>query len=677
MLRNENRKVSAGHLKRNAFLYVRQSSLRQVRENTESAARQYALRQKATELGWHADQIVVIDEDQAMSAASSAEREGFQRLVAEVGMGNAGLVLGLEVSRLARCCSDWHRLLEICALTETLILDEDGLYDATHFNDRLLLGLKGAMSEAELHILRARLRGGALNKAARGELAFRLPTGYVRDADERTVIDPDQQIQQAVRLLFDTFRQVGSAHGTVRLFRERNLKFPTRLQRGPRKGEVVWGPLTSGRTASVLRNPCYAGAYAYGVSHESKRADGRKHYELLPREEWHTLLPDAHEGYIAWEQYEANRRQLADNTRKHRLCPPGDGPALLQGIAVCGLCGGRMSIHYQQRRGGIYPTYECHGLSNTQALPTCQFIPGDHIDRAIGELLLEVISPAALEVALSVQEEVERRCEEVDRIRRQEVERAQYEADMARRRYMQVDPDNRLVAGTLETEWNRKIEALAVAQEQYERQRAEDRSLLNGDTRARVLALATDFPALWNNPKTPNRERKRLVRLVIEDVTLIKAEEVSVQVRFRGGATRSFTLPRLKPAQEEHRTPEEVVREIDRLLDEHTCGEVATILNGRGLRSGTGKRFHANRVSRIQDAYKLPSRRDRLRRKGLLTHGELCARLGISQSQLGHLTRLGALPVRRHKLDGNHYLYEPPDTCQDPNPLPYITGGAV
>ncbi len=360
-----NRKVSAGHLRRNAFLYVRQSSLRQVRENTESAARQYALRHKAIELGWHAEQIVVIDEDQALSAASSAQREGFQRLVAEVGMGHAGVVLGLEVSRLARCCSDWHRLLEICGLTETLILDEDGLYDATQFNDRLLLGLKGAMSEAELHILRARLRGGALNKAARGELAFRLPTGYVRDVDGRTVIDPDQQIEQAVRLVFETFRQVGSAHGTVRLFRERDLKFPTRLQRGPRKGEVVWEPLTSGRTASVLRNPCYAGAYAYGVSHESKRADGRSQYKLLPREQWHTLLPDAHQGYISWGRYEENKRQLAANTRKARLCPPGDGPALLQGIAVCGLCGGRMSIRYQQRRGGIYPNYECHGLGNT------------------------------------------------------------------------------------------------------------------------------------------------------------------------------------------------------------------------------------------------------------------------------------------------------------------------
>jgi len=673
----ENRKVSAGHLKRNAFLYVRQSSLRQVRENTESAARQYALRQRAIDLGWCSDQIVVVDEDQALSAASSSEREGFQRLVAEVGMGHAGLVLGLEVSRLARCCSDWHRLLEICALTETLILDEDGLYDATHFNDRLLLGLKGAMSEAELHMLRARLRGGALNKASRGELAFRLPTGYVRDADGQAVIDPDQQIQQAVRLLFQTFRQVGSANGTVRFFREQNLKFPTLLQRGPRKGEVVWGPLTCGRTASVLRNPCYAGAYAYGISRDSGRVDGRRHCELLPPEQWHTLILDAHEGYIFWDRYEENRQQLAANTRGHRLCPPGDGPALLQGIAVCGLCGGRMSIRYQQGRGGIYPSYECRGLGNTQALPICQFIPGQHIDRAIGDLLLEVISPTALEVALSVQEEMERRCEEVDLIRRQEVERAQYEADMARRRYMQVDPDNRLVAGTLEAEWNQKIEALAVAQDQYDRRRAHNRSLLNDEARSRVLELATNFPALWNNPKTPNRERKRLVRLAIEDVTLIKAEKVSVDVRFKGGATRSFTLPRLRPPHEEYRTPEEVVREIDRLLDEHTCGEIAAILNDRGLRSGWGKTFHAQRVTRIQEAYKLPSRHERLRRRGLITRRELSAKLGITKSKLDHMRRRDALPVRRHKLDGNHYMYEPPEACQQHEVNPYDIRGAI
>jgi DNA invertase Pin-like site-specific DNA recombinase len=518
MPENEKRKVSAQHLKRNAFLYVRQSSLRQVRENTESAARQYALCQKAIDLGWQADQIVVIDHDQALSAASSLEREGFQRLVAEVGMGYAGLVMGLEVSRLARCCSDWHRLLEICALTDTLILDEDGLYDASHFNDRLLLGLKGAMSEAELHILRARLRGGALNKASRGELAFRLPTGYVRDASGRTVLDPDQQIQQAVRLLFDTFRQVGSANGTVRYFRKQEIKFPTLIQRGVQKGERVWGPLTRERVESVLRNPCYAGAYAYGVSHLSHRADGKTHYKILPREQWHTLIPDAHEGYIGWQQYEENRRQLVANMRGRRFCPPGEGPALLQGIVLCGLCGARMGVRYYKRRGGIFPDYFCKGLGNTQALPVCQFIPGDHIDRAIGNLLLEVISPTALEVALSVQQEVERRCEEVDRIRRQEVERAQYEADMARRRYMQVDPNNRLVASTLEGDWNERIEALAVAQESYERRRAQDQKLLNDQTREKILSLATDFPRLWDNPKTSNRERKRLVQCLKSSV---------------------------------------------------------------------------------------------------------------------------------------------------------------
>ncbi len=310
-------------------------------------------------------------------------------------------------------------------------------------------------------------------------------------------------------------------------------------------------------------------------------------------------------------------------------------------------------------------------------MPICQFIPGDHIDRAIGELLLEVVSPAALEVALNVQAEVERRCGEVDRIRRQEVERAQYEADVARRRYMQVDPDNRLVAATLEAEWNHKIEALALAQDHYERLRTQERSLSNEDTRVQVLALATDFPALWSNPKTPHRLRKRLVRLVIEDVTLVKAEHVSVHVRFRGGAARSFSLPRLRSAQEEHRTPENVVREINHLLDEHTCAEIADILNERGLRSGTGKPFHAQRVARIQNAYKLTPRRERLRRNGLLTSAQICDQLGISQSRLAHLNRRGDPTIRRHKLDGNHYLYESSKKPQDHNALSYSTGGAV
>jgi hypothetical protein len=336
-----------------------------------------------------------------------------------------------------------------------------------------------------------------------------------------------------------------------------------------------------------------------------------------------------------------------------------------------------MGVRYYKRRGGIFPDYFCKGLGNTQALPVCQFIPGDHIDRAIGNLLLEVISPTALEVALSVQQEVERRCEEVDRIRRQEVERAQYEADMARRRYMQVDPNNRLVASTLEGDWNERIEALAVAQESYERRRAQDQKLLNDQTREKILSLATDFPRLWDNPKTSNRERKRLVRLVIEDVTLIKADKVSVDVRFRGGATRSLTLPRLRSAFEERRTPEKVVQEIDRLLDDYNCDEVAAILNDHGLRSGADKTFDAQRVKRIQRVYKLPSRIERLRRKGLLTKSDLCVRLGITKSQLGHMRRRGALPVRRHKLTANHYMYDPPDVCQQNNLNLSDIGGAI
>lgn len=344
-------KVSAEHLRRQAYLYVRQSTLRQVIENTESTQRQYDLRRRAVALGWGEEQIEVIDSDLGQSGASAVDREGFQRLVSEVGLGRAGIVMGLEVSRLARNSSDWHRLLEICALRGTLILDEDGLYDPMDFNDRLLLGLKGTMSEAELHMIRARLRGGMLNKARRGELRLRLPGGFVYDAQDRVVLDPDRQVQASICLLFATFRRVGSAHATVKAYREQGLAFPARPHSGPHKGELVWRPLTNGRVGNVLHNPRYAGAYAYGRRRQRPRdLDGRTRTEVRPREEWHTLILDAHPGYITWAEYEENLARLRHNARatpESRRGPPREGPALLQGLVICGVCGARMSVRYQ------------------------------------------------------------------------------------------------------------------------------------------------------------------------------------------------------------------------------------------------------------------------------------------------------------------------------------------
>lgn len=659
----EHQKVTAAHLGRNAYLYVRQSTIRQVFENTESTQRQYALRQRAVALGWPPDRIIVIDDDQGQSGASAAERQGFQRLVAEVGMGHAGIVLGLEVSRLARNCTDWHRLLEICALTGTLILDEDGVYDPAHFNDRLLLGLKGTMSEAELHVLRARLRGGILNKARRGELRGPLPVGFVYDANNRVVLDPDRQIQETIRTFFRTYRQAGSLLGVVKAFRRDGILFPRRVRNGPRRGELVWSELGHGMALVVLHNPRYAGAYFFGRTRQRKRGDGHVISSRLPRGQWQVLLPGTHEGYISWEDYEENQRRLRECAQAHgqdrRKSPPREGPALLQGLAICGVCGNRMTVRYHTRDGHQAPDYVCQRKGIETGVPICQSIPGVSIDEAIGSLLIDTVTPVALEVALSVQEELRSRLEEMDRLRRQHVERARYEADLAQRRYMQVDPGNRLVAASLEAEWNAKLRAMNEAQEEYERRRNEDHQRIDGEQRTRIMALATDFPRLWRDPQTADRERKRMVRLMLEDVTLRKDAEILLHVRFKGGAAKTITLPIPPRSWEAWQTDELVIAEMDRLLDDHTDGQIAAILNEKGFRSGMGSSFHGRLVRRLRKDYHLRSQYERLRAAGMLTRDEIAEILHISGNTVNQWRKSGLLKARAYD-DKNTCLYEPP-----------------
>jgi DNA invertase Pin-like site-specific DNA recombinase len=635
MTQQQHQKVSASHLKRKAYLYVRQSSMQQVFENTESTKRQYELRQRAVALGWSLDQIVIIDNDLGQSGASSVDRAGFQRLVAEVGMGRAGIVMGLEVSRLARNSSDWHRLLEMCALTNALLLDEDGVYDPAHFNDRLILGLKGTMSEAELHVLRARLRGGLLNKARRGELKSALPTGLVYDSADRVILDPDQQVQNTVRHLFDTFRRTGSASATVKAFCDQKLLFPRRPRSGPKKGELIWGVLTHTRVLRVLHNPRYAGAFVFGRHRQLRCPNGAVRPQALPRDEWQVVLPDTHPGYITWDDYEQNEKTLLDNAQAHgddrRRQPPREGPALLQGMVMCGVCGDRMTVRYHSRHGCQHPDYVCQRERIEYGGRVCQHIPGATIDEAIGALLLEKLTPMALDVALNVQQELHRRIDEVDRLHRQRVERARHDADLARRRFMQVDPDNRLVADALEAEWNEKLRAHKDAQEHYEKQCQMARSELSREQREQITALATDFPALWQDPKTSQRERKRMVRLLLEDVTLIKDKKISVHVRFRGGATHSLSLPPPQNAWQMRQTPPQVVAKIDKLLESHTDAQIANILNDRGYTSGEGKRFSSLTVAKLRRRHSLKSRYQRLRDAGLLTLQEVSEILGVCQ----------------------------------------------
>lgn len=653
-------KVQSRHLERSAYLYVRQSSLRQVLENTESTERQYALKQRALALGWRHEQVVVVDSDLGQSAAAATDREGFQRLVTDVSLGRAGIVMGLEVSRLARNNADWHRLLEICALADTLILDEDGIYDPAHFNDRLLLGLKGAMSEAELHLLRARLIGGMMNKARRGELRCRLPIGFVYDGADRVILDPDQQVQQAVGVFFETFRRVGSATATVKEFRRQKLRFPRRIQHGSRKGEVLWGELEHHRALWLLHHPRYAGAFCYGRSRQRKQGDMR--YRRLPREEWIALIPNAHPGYISWEDFESNLQRLRENSatqgEDRRRSAPREGPALLQGIVLCGQCGRRMTVRYDHRGRKTVPYYVCQREGIERGEPVCQSVPGGGLDRVLGELVVETLTPMTLELTLAVQHQLESRFEEADALRHKAVERAQYEADLAQRRYMRVEPENRLVADSLEAQWNEKLRAVNEAQEHYEQQRSTERIVFDDEKRAKVLALADDFPTLWRDAATPDRERKRMLRLLVEDVTLHKDKAIVAQVRFRGGATNTLRLPLPLPIGELRRNSTELVGAVDRLIDDHTDKEIAAILTARGMRSCEGRDLHRLMVRNVRLAYGLKSRHDRLRESGYLTREEIAAQLGIAVSTVKHWRTEGWLKAAAYD-DKPHYLYAP------------------
>jgi DNA invertase Pin-like site-specific DNA recombinase/DNA-binding transcriptional regulator YiaG len=667
-------KVTASHLARTAYLYVRQSTLRQVLENTESTERQYALRQRAVAFGWPSGQIVVIDQDQGQSGASAADREGFQRLVADVGMGRAGIVLGLEVSRLARNSADWHRLLEICALSSTLICDEDGLYDPSDFNDRLLLGLKGTMSEAELHFIRARLRGGILSKAKRGELQIALPVGLVYDAAGNVVLDPDTGVQHALRHLFHTFERTGTARAVVKTFDQEGLLFPARVRRGPHKGELSWMALRHWRVLRTLHNPRYAGAFAYGRHREGRLPNGKRTLTQMPREQWIALIPNAHPGYLTWEQYETNQQLLTQNAQAHgserHAGPAREGPALLQGLAICGRCGKRMTVRYHHRHGVQVPDYQCTGESIQAGGRRCLAIPGKDIDITISQLLLDTVTPLALEVALTVQAELEAHAEEADQLRQSHVQRASHHAELARRRYLAVDPDNRLVADTLEADWNEKLRHLQDTQDDYEKATTAAKDTLTEQHKTRIRSLAADFPTLWSDPATPHRERKRIARLLIEDVTLNRTNEIHLHIRFRGGQTQSLTIPIPPRAWEIRQTDTDTLTMLDRLLDQHTDAEVAQQLNKAGRCSGMNKPFTNQIVLQLRREHNLPSHPERLRTKGLLTTNEIARELGVHPKTIKTWEHAGLL--QSHKAnDKNERLYEPP-TPGDPRLIKHL-----
>jgi len=606
-------KITSDHLRRRALVYVRQSSTTQVEHNRESTARQYQLAERAATLGWARDQVTVIDEDLGVSGSGLAERTGFARMIAEVALGHVGIVLGLEVSRLARNNADWYRLLDLCGVTHTLIGDADGIYHPGLFNDRLVLGLKGTMSEAELHVLRARLLGGIRNKAARGELNRGLPVGLVRgEADGEVLRHPDESVQAAIRAVFERFAEMGSARRVWLWFRSQGLRFP--LQSNTLEG-IRWVVPTYTKIHEVLTNPFYAGVYVYGRTQQSCYLDEggrlRKRIRQRPRAEWPVFIRDHHEGFIDWPTFEANQKRLAQNARPRPHHSGGavrEGAALLQGLAVCGHCGRRLAVHYSGRYST--PGYHCAGKTIVNGRGAyCLNIGGVQIDAAVAKAFLAALAPAGVSASLAAIEQLEADHESTLAQFGRDVERARYGAQRAERRYRAVDPENRLVARGLEAEWERALQELKTAEtELAEREHSRPRPLTR-EERDSLLSLGKDLERVWAAPTTSDRDRKELLRALLEDVSLSVVREKSnahLTLRWRGGLLSELDvpLPRSHPAP--IRTAEDTIDLVRRLAAHYSDAMIAGILNRQGRTTATGLSFTANRVSSLRTHWNIP-----------------------------------------------------------------------
>ena len=520
------------------------------------------------------------------------------------------------------------------------------------------------VSEAELHVLRARLVGGQLNKARRGELWMRAPLGMVFDAGGTLMLDPDEQVQGAVRLVFDTFDRTGSAGAVVRYFQKQQIAWPRRVHKGPRPGALVFGELERDRVLSILHNPRYAGAYVYGRTRQRKlRLAGQAGYRRLPRDEWKVFLPDAHPGYITWEQFEANQEALHASAQSigadRRRSAPREGVALLQGLVICGRCGRRMTVRYIVSRGHPEPLYRCQRRGIQRAEPVCQSLPGAAIDRAVSELVLETVTPASIDVAVEVFEELRSRAAEVDRAKRAQIARLREDAELAQRQFLLVRPENRLVADNLERHWNEALQRLAAAEEAYAGADKTRTPPVTPEMKERVAALVADLPRVWNDPRTPARDRKRMLRLLIEDVTLLRDDVVRVSIRWRGGATRRIECPLPLTAPDLRRTPAAVVEQIRALATEQTDAQIADTLNRQCLRTGTGLLFSRRRIRMLREAYDINSYAEHLIAARWLTVPQMAQLLDVHPATAKRFAHQGVLRAVRADDKGT-ILFEPP-----------------
>jgi DNA invertase Pin-like site-specific DNA recombinase len=653
-------KITPRHLAQGALIYVRQSSPTQVQRYPESARRQYGLTERAQRLGWGAEQITIIDEDQGKSAAGSAaahERDGFARVVAAVGLGEVGLILALEVARLARNSAEWYRLLELAALAGVLIGDEDSIYDPRDFNDRLLLGLRGTISEVELHCIQARLHGARLSKAHRGEFPLLLPIGYVRGADGQVEFDPDAEVQGALHTIFAQFERLGSASAVLRFFNEHGLRIPRRYGRGPAPHPLVWVKPSYQAIHQVVSNPAYAGAYVYG----QRRQEGVGLVGLAPRgprrrwalDEVEVLVRDHHPGYITWAQYETNRATLRDNSRQFASSrgAPQSGQGLLQGIIVCGRCGCRMRPHHSVSS----PSYVCRTRKQRYGEPVCQSLSMAHVDAAVSAAFLTVIRPAELEASLALAEDLVRDQAQVEQQWQLRLERARYEAERTQRQYDQVEPENRLVARELERRWNEKLRAVAELEAEYRQEQERGLSPLTEAEKAEVRALVSHAPALWQAPDTTMEERKRLLRCLVSEVIVQRDDaakntggQTMVRIGWCSGAWTELQVRR-PSSTDALRTPQMVLDRIRTLAQQESDARIAEILTAEGLQTRWGLPWTALRVQRVRAYQHIPSacpvlpQGPHARGDGLLPVAAAAAQLGVVPTALAHWQRWGFL----------------------------------
>ena len=610
---NDSSKVKPHHTQRAAIIYIRQSSPAQVENHRESTARQYALVEKASQLGWAQEQVTVIDEDLGLSGSGWAERSGFARLTAEVALGRVGIVLGLEVSRLARNNADWYRLFDLCSVTDTLVGDGDGIYHPALFNDRLVLGLKGIMAEAELHVLRARLEGGIRNKAARGELHRGLPVGFVwGEADGEVRFHPDESVVNTLRTVFSKFTELGSVRKVWLWLRSEGLSFPMRQHM---KSQIRWIAPTYTAIHHVLTNPVYAGAYIYGRCRHERYVDEqgrlRRRTRHLPMAEWSVLLPEHHQGYIDWATFQANQARIDANVHPQPHQAGGavrEGAALLQGLATCGKCGRRLHTHYTGRNAA--PGYHCSGKNIVEGRGVyCLHVGGVQIDQAVVDAFLQALTPAALEATELAAQQLEAGHDAALAQWRLEVERARYEAERAERQYRAVEPENRLVARGLETEWEKRLRDLALAEKELGRREQQRPRTLSPEEKKKLRSLGSDLQQVWRAPTTTVRDRKELLRALLEEVmvTVNKPERCAhLTLRWKGGALTEIdlSLPRMKPRG--LHTDEDTISLLRRLAVHYPDDVIAGILNRQGRRTASGERFTANQVGSLRRYRQIP-----------------------------------------------------------------------